>query len=85
MKNLEPISLYAMYTRSILNTSLQYIPSFTDEVLLLSYLHVTQIMEELFSDRLNAVEALQKHRKGVIIGHTVVVMASVLKGARSRR
>ena len=48
-------------------------------------LHVTHIVEELLPDRLNSVEALRKHREGVKIGHTVVVMASVLKSARSRR
>ena len=48
-------------------------------------LHVTQVMEGLLPDRLNSVEALQKYREGVRIGHTVVVMASVLKSAGSRR
>ena len=48
-------------------------------------LHATQIVEDLLPDRLNAIEALQKYREGVKIGHTVVVMASVLKSAGSRR
>ena len=37
----------------------------------------------LLPDRLSAVEALQKHQEGVTMGHTVIVMASVLKVARS--
>lgn len=48
-------------------------------------LHAIEVVEGLLPDRLNTVEALQKHREGVKIGHTVVVMASVLKSARSRR
>ena len=48
-------------------------------------LHTTQIDDHLLPDRLNAMEALQKYREGVEIGHTVIVMASVLKSAGSRR
>ena len=36
-------------------------------------------------DRLSAVEALQKHREGFKMGHTVVVMASVLTSAKAGR
>lgn len=99
MKGLGPVSLREMYMRSPRNTSLQYdyLPTkfyfyptsaleqaFSDRTPAGAGLHVTQIMEELLPDRLNAVEALQRHGEGVKIGHTVVVMASVLKSARSR-
>ena len=48
-------------------------------------LHAIEFEEELLPDRLNAAEALQKHQEGVKIGHTVVVMASVLKSPPTRR
>ncbi len=80
VKGLGPVSPCAMYARSVQNTSLLYISSltkfyfyptsalkraFSDCTPAGAGLHVTQIMEELFPDRLNAVEALQKHREGV--------------------
>ena len=40
-----------------------------------------QIEEELLPDRLNAVAALHKYHAAVEIGHTVVVIANVLKSA----
>ena len=100
MKGLGPVSSRATDMRSIRNTSLQYDPlptkfyfyptsalerAFSDRTPAGVGLHVTHIVEELLPDRLNSVEALRKHREGVKIGHTVVVMASVLKSARSRR
>ena len=39
-------------------------------------LSALQIEQDLCSVRLNATQALEKHRQGVRIGHTVVVMAS---------
>lgn len=42
-------------------------------------LHATRIINDLVPDCLSATEALQKYRHGVRIGHTVVVMASVLQ------
>ncbi|MCJ1247109.1 hypothetical protein MMC30_004320 [Trapelia coarctata] len=43
-------------------------------------LRASQIENQLLPERLDAVTALQKHRQGVDVGHTVVVLASVLKG-----
>ena len=40
-------------------------------------LHATQVLEILYYDRLSAAEALRKHKEGIRMGHTVVVMASV--------
>ena len=42
-------------------------------------LHAYQVLERLLLDRFSAVEALQKHREGIRMGHTVVVLASVPK------
>ena len=43
-----------------------------------------RIEEELIPYRLSATEALHENHKGVKIGHTVVVMASVLKSCKCR-
>lgn len=40
---------------------------------------VSQIEDELLPDRLDAESALEKHHAGIRVGHTVVVMASVVK------
>ena len=48
-------------------------------------LHATRIDEDLLPNRLNSMEALQKYREGIKIGHTVIVMARVLKSVGSRR
>ena len=45
----------------------------------------SQIEDELMPHRFDANSALQKHREGVKVGHTVVVMASVLKSVRVGR
>ncbi|KAK2757996.1 hypothetical protein FQN54_004402 [Arachnomyces sp. PD_36] len=43
-------------------------------------LHASQIERNLFHHRLDAETALEQHHAGVEIGHTVYVLASVLKG-----
>ncbi len=47
-------------------------------------LRAWQIEDELFPYRLDAETALEHHHAGVEIGHTVFVLASVLKGPRAR-
>ena len=42
-------------------------------------LHAFQIEQNLYHHRLDAEAALEQHHAGVEIGHTVYVMASVLK------
>ncbi|THC89183.1 hypothetical protein EYZ11_011370 [Aspergillus tanneri] len=44
-------------------------------------LHASQIEQNLHHHRLDAEAALEQHYAGIEIGHTVYVMASVLKGA----
>ena len=46
-------------------------------------LRASQIEDQLLPDRLDATTALQKHREGVEVGHTVVVLASVLNGVQA--
>ena len=48
-------------------------------------LFVSQLNNELLPSRLDAITALQEHRKGIVIGHTVVVMVSILKNVPSRQ
>ena len=40
---------------------------------------ISQVEDELLPHRFDAQTALEQHRAGTRIGHTVVVMASVLK------
>ena len=44
-----------------------------------------QIKDTLLPDRLDAIAALRKHREGIKVGHTVIVMASVLKSIGNAR
>ena len=44
-----------------------------------------RIDEDLLPERFKAIEALQKYWEGVKIGHTVIVMDSMLKSVGSRR
>ncbi|KAF7592446.1 hypothetical protein BBP40_000227 [Aspergillus hancockii] len=44
-------------------------------------LHAEQIEQNLYHHRLDAEVALEQHHAGIEIGHTVYVMASVLKGS----
>jgi hypothetical protein len=47
-------------------------------------LHAWQIGDELSPYRLDAETALEQHHAGVEIGHTVFVLANVLKSCRGR-
>jgi hypothetical protein len=47
-------------------------------------LRALQIEDELSPYRLDAVTALEQHHAGVEIGHTVFVLANVLRSYRAR-
>lgn len=46
-------------------------------------LHAARIERELLPFRIDAVTALKKHHAGVVIGHPVFVLASVLNQAQA--
>lgn len=46
---------------------------------------MSQIEDELLPDRLDAITALRKYQEGIQVGHTVVVIASVLKNIQGER